>query len=57
MKPEDIVKFQNSIANMSLNELEAKRSELQNQLSKMILDDFVVMQLALVESKIKEKEE
>lgn len=57
MKPEDIVKFQDSIANMSLNELEAKRSELQNQLSKMILDDFVVMQLALVESKIKEKEE
>lgn len=57
MKPEDIVKFQDSIANMSLNELEAKRSELQNQLSKMILDDFVVMQLALVESKIKEKGE
>lgn len=57
MKPEDIVKFQDSIANMSLNELEAKRNELQNQLSKMILDDFVVMQLALVESKIKEKEE
>lgn len=57
MKPEDIVKFQDSIANMSLNELEEKRSELQNQLSKMILDDFVVMQLALVESKIKEKEE
>jgi hypothetical protein len=57
MKPEDIVKFQDSIANMSLNELEAKRRELQNQLSKMILDDFVVMQLALVESKIEEKEE
>jgi hypothetical protein len=57
MKLEDIVKFQDSIANMSLNELEAKRRELQNQLSKMILDDFVVMQLALVESKIEEKEE
>lgn len=57
MKVEDIVKFRSSIANMSLEELEAKRGELQDQLSKMILDSDVVMQIAIVEAKIKEKGE
>ena len=57
MKPEDIVKFQDSIANMSLSELKEKRDELKNKLSKMVFDDFVVVQLSLIESKIKEKGE
>lgn len=57
MKVEDIVKFRSSIANMSLEELEAKRGELQDQLSKMILDSDVVMQIAIVEARIKEKGE
>ena len=57
MKTEDIVKFRSSIANMSLEELEAKRGELQDQLSKMILDSDVVMQIAIVEARIKEKGE
>ena len=55
MKTEDVVKFRSSIANMSLEELEAKRGELQDQLSKMILDSDVVMQIAIVEARIKEK--
>ena len=57
MKTEDVVKFRSSIANMSLEELEAKRGELQDQLSKMILDSDVVMQIAIVEARIKEKGE
>ena len=57
MKPEDIVKFQDSIADMSLSELEEKRDELKNKLSKMVFDDFVVMQLSLIESRIREKGE
>lgn len=57
MKPEDIVKFQDSIANMSLSELEEKRDELKNKLFKMVFDDFVVVQLSLIESRIREKGE
>jgi hypothetical protein len=57
MKAEDIVKFRNSILNYTLEELEAKRGELQNQLSKMIMDSDVVMQIAIVEAQIKEKGE
>ena len=57
MKTEDIVKFRNSILNYTLEELEAKRGELQNQLSKMIMDSDVVMQIAIVEAQIKEKGE
>jgi hypothetical protein len=57
MNPEDIAKFQDSLANMSLSELEAKRNELQNSLSKMVLDSNIVMQIAIVEARIKEKGE
>ena len=57
MKTEDIVKFRNSISNYTLEELETKRKELQNQLSKMIMDSDVVMQIAIVEAQIKEKGE
>jgi hypothetical protein len=57
MKAEDIVKFRNSILNYTLEELEAKRGELQDKLSKMIMDSDVVMQIAIVEAQIKEKGE
>lgn len=55
MKAKDITTFRNSIAHFTLEQLEAKRNELQNQLSKMIMDSNIVMQIAVVEAKIKEK--
>lgn len=57
MKIEDITQFKSLIANMSIEELNNKRKDLQNQLSRMILDSEIVMQIAIVEAKLKEKEE
>ena len=57
MNVEDIVKFRNSIANLSLQELEEKRNELRDKIAKMIMDSDVTMQIAIVEAQIKEKGE
>lgn len=57
MSVEEIVKFRNSLANLTLEELEDKRNKLQEQIAKMILDSDITMQIAIVEAKIKEKGE
>ena len=57
MNIEEIVKFRNSLANLTLEELEDKRNKLQEQIAKMILDSDITMQIAIVEAKIKEKGE
>ena len=57
MEIKDIAKFRDSLANLTLSELQEKRGELQDKLSKMILDSDIVMQIAIVEAKIQEKGE
>ena len=57
MNIEEIVKFRNSLANLSLEELNKKKAELQDKIAKMIMDSDVIMQIAIVEAKIKEKGE
>ena len=57
MEIKDIVKFRNSLANLSLEELNQKKAELQDKIAKMIMDSDVTMQIAIVEAKIKEKGE
>ena len=52
---EEIVKFRNSLANLSLEELNKKKAELQDKIAKMIMDSDVTMQIAIVEAQIKER--
>lgn len=53
---QNILDFKQSIMNFSLEELQAKKEELNNQLSKMILDSDVVIKIAIVDALIEEKE-
>lgn len=55
MNVEEIVKFRNSLADLSLEELNKKKAELQDKISKMILDSDITMQIAIVEAQIQER--
>ena len=57
MNVEEIVKFKNSLVNLSLEELNKKKAELQDKIAKMIMDSDVTMQIAIVEAQIQEKKE
>ena len=57
MNIEEIVKFKNSLNNLTLDELNKKKAELQDRIAKMIMDSDVTMQIAIVEAKIQEKKE
>ena len=57
MNIEEIVKFKNSLNNLSLEELNKKKTELQDRIAKMIMDSDVTMQIAIIEAKIQEKKE
>ena len=57
MNIEEIVKFKNSINNLTLEELNQKKTELQDRIAKMIMDSDAIMQIAIIEAKIQEKEE
>lgn len=55
MNVEEIVKFRNSLANLSLEELNKKKAELQDKIAKMIMDSDATMQIAIVEAQIQER--
>lgn len=55
MNVEEIVKFRNSLTNLSLEELNKKKAELQDKIAKMIMDSDVTMQIAIVEAQIQER--
>ena len=57
MNIEEIVKFKNSLNNLSLEELNKKKAELQDRVAKMIMDSDLTMQIAIIEAKIQEKKE
>ena len=57
MNIEEIVKFKNSLNNLSLDELNKKKAELQDRIAKMIMDSDLTMQIAILEAKIQEKKE
>ena len=57
MNIENIVKFKNSLNNLTLDELNKKKAELQDRIAKMIMDSDLTMQIAIIEAKIQEKEE
>lgn len=55
MNEQDILNFKESISNMSIDELNEKRSELQTQFSQMVLENDLVMKIAIIESVLTEK--
>lgn len=57
MNIEEIVKFKNSLNNLSLEELNQKKAELQDRIAKMIMDSDLTMQIAILEAKIQKKKE
>lgn len=57
MERQDIINFRNSLTDLSVEELEAMIRDLNNQINKMILDSDLIMKVAIVDEKIKEKKE
>ena len=55
MERQDIVNFRNSLTDLSVEELETMIRDLNNQINKMILDSDLIMKVAIVDEKIKEK--
>lgn len=55
MERQDIINFRNSLTDLSVEELEAMIRDLNNQINKMILDSDLIMKVAIVDEKIKEK--
>jgi len=55
MERQDIVNFRNSLTDLSVEELEAMIRDLNNQINKMILDSDLIMKVAIVDEKLKEK--
>lgn len=55
MNAQDITKFRDSLANMSLEDLEAILKDLNNQINQMILNSDLIMKVAIVDQKIKDK--
>lgn len=57
MTKEEIINFRQSLANMSIEELNAEAKKIQDDISKMILDSDLIIKAAIVDSLIKEREE
>ena len=55
MNEKDILDFKASISNLSIDELNEKRSELQTKFSQMVLESDLVMKIAIIESLLNEK--
>lgn len=57
MTKEEIINFRQSLANMSIEELNAEAKKIKDDISKMILDSDLIMKAAIVDSLIKERKE
>lgn len=56
MNEQDIINFRNSVKDFSLEQLEQERADIQNSISKMILDSDLMIKAAIIENLIKEKQ-
>lgn len=55
MNEKEILEFKTSISNLSIDELNETRGNLQTKFSQMIMDSDLVMKIAIVESLLNEK--
>ena len=51
----DIMIFRDEVSKLSVDDLIARRDELQTKMSQMILNSELILQIAIVESLIKSK--
>lgn len=56
MNEQDIINFRESVKDFSLEQLEQERADIQNSISKMILDSDLMIKAAIIENLIKEKQ-
>ena len=55
MNNKDIINFKNQINNFSVDELNNERVKLQEQMSKMILENDLLVKISIVETALQEK--
>ena len=55
MNNKDIINFKNQINNFSIDELNDERIKLQEQMSKMILENDLLIKISIVETALQEK--
>ena len=55
MDEKEILKFRESVKDLSVEQLQEKAEELRNAVSKMILDSDLIIKAAIVDTLIKEK--
>lgn len=55
MNEKDMFDFRESLSNLSLDELCEMREKLQKEISKMIMDNDLIMKVAVVEAQIQER--
>ena len=55
MNNKDIINFKNQINNFSIDELNEERIKLQEQMSKMILENDLLVKISIVETALQEK--
>jgi len=56
LEEKELEEFRKQIANMSLDQLKAELSNVEDRISKMILDSDLVIKAAILKTLIKEKE-
>lgn len=56
MNEQDIINFRAQVANYTLEELQQEQIDIQNAISKMILDSDLILKAAIVDTLIKEKQ-
>lgn len=57
MEAKEIVNFRNSVSDMSLDELNELLKSLNTEMNNMILNSDLIIKIAIVDQKIKEKSE
>ena len=55
MNNKDIINFKNQINKFSIDELNDERIKLQEQMSKMILENDLLVKISIVETALQEK--
>ena len=55
MEEKDIINFRNSLADMSIEDMEAMIRDLNNQINQMILNSDLVMKIGILDAAIKDR--
>lgn len=56
MNEQEIINFRDSVKDFSLEQLQQEKADIQNAISKMILDSDLMIKAAIIENLIKEKQ-